>query len=262
MLRRELERICFLSVKDGRGDANPDEQGELKHLRERLLENGGINSASAGLVIGSNFSWLYKPYEVLIEQGQLAASDELERDLYWSCINVLEGHVKANAMPELLKRGGGQEYYRLLSSYFRSNRISEDTNKVSLWRDEPTVAKWMLLKGKLKSTIAERLRLHLESEKPVIGNRIEDRVEPLFNKIVKQLNAEVDLDSLNTGEKIKILDKLSGLLADMKGERKTPDAVQVTHNNVFNVIMENKKESKQLARAAVELREGEGYELI
>ncbi len=262
MLLKELKRIEYLSVKEGKKDANPDEASELARLKQKLLENGGVNSAAAGLVVASNFRWLYQPYETLIDQAQLEQEDELELELYWDAVKVIESHVKSNAASELLKIDGEQRYYKVLSGYLRSNRISENFDRASQWLDEPTLGKWMLLRGKLKSTIAELLRHRLEAGRATVGTKIEDRVEPLFNKIMKQLNTDVDAESLSTAEKIKVMDKLSGLLADMKGERVKVDAVQVTHNNVFNVIMENKKEVKQLQRAAIELREGDGYDLV
>lgn len=252
MLLKDLKRIEQLSIKGGRNDLNPDEERELKRLKEQLYENGGIKSGASGLVVASNYRWLYKPYMTLREQSQIEPDDVLEANIYWDCVKVIEGHVKSNGLVDLTKNE--QEYYRELSNFLSSGRC--------MWTEEPVNGKWMLLKGKLKSTVSELLRGFLEQVKPTVGNRVEDRVEPLFNKIMKQLNADVDAEGLSVGEKIKVMEKLSGLLADMKGERKQPDAIQVTHNNVFNVIMENKKEAKQLQRAAVELREGDGYELM
>lgn len=261
MLLKELKRIEQLSIKQGRNDLNPDEERELKLLKEQLYESGGIKSAAAGLVVASNFKWVYAAYQTLKEQSQVEADDGLESEIYWEVIKTIENHVKVNGSSTALG-DGEQKYYQAMSHYLRNGRLLDGFHSSPVWKNEPVSGKWMILKGKIKSTVSELLRGHLEHLKPTVGTKVEDRIEPLFNKIMQQLNTDVDAESLTTAEKIKVMDRLSGLLADMKGERKPVEALQVTHNNVFNLIMENKKDSKQLRNVAAELREGDGYELI
>lgn len=262
MLHRELKRIEQLGSR-GAG-LNPDEVGELDVLRIKLMENGGIKYANTGSVVAANYGWIYAEYERLVAESQLERDSGTEDGLYGLCLSVIEDHVGRHSSKDLLK-ADERGYFRALSSYLKSMGIPTDVqfNKSSYnFNSEPTNGRWMLLRGKLKSSIAEYLREAISFRKPSVGAKVEDRVEPLFNKILVQLNEEIDQEGLSTAEKIKVFDKLSTLLADMKGERSPLPGALVTHNNVFNVILENKKDAAQLRSKAIELLAGDGYDLV
>lgn len=254
----KIKEIALISdFKRGLMPLNPDEEDELKELRGKILEHAGEGSDSAGFTVVSNYKWIFRVYEEAIELGGISQDEGLERKIFWKSVEFIEDYVYKNATKSLLV--GDEGYYRVLSMYLNSDELLSHLRSRNEWRQEVIIAKWGILRRKLKEEV-KRLVDEYRSDAGVgLDLSVEQRVEPIFNKVLKQINSAIDADDLTQGEKLKIFDKLSGLLADVKGERKVETGVQVTHNNVFAVIMQDKGDVKALQGRAKEVLAGEGY---
>lgn len=260
---KDIERFNKLGQKENSLEGlTPHEDDELLALRQVVREHCGDSSDSAGFVVVANAWWMYRPYLERVDAGLIEQSDEFESRLYWKLLRAIEKWVLENGSKKLLGKrmpSGPGMYYRNLSFYLSQERIKSGDEKE--WNPEILTGKWMGLRRELVEMVRGLVGAEQEDAKGNLPEKIEDRIEPLFNKLLKDVSDAVDGGDLTPGEKLKMFDRLSGLLADMKGERQKGPQVVVTHNNVFAKIMSNKGDGKVLEAKAEEILEGEGYEL-
>jgi len=260
---KELERFEKLALRkqslSGYDRITPDEEIELEELRGKIFENAGESSSNAGFVVVSNYKWIYKPYLELIEAGQMEKDTGLEEQIYWEALKLIEEHVGENGSRKLIN----EDYFRVLSHFLQANLISGIWKNDKEWLAEPITGKWGILRKRLREKVLELSRERIGESLGVLGTKVEDRIEPIFNKVLKVINKELDSNHLSSEEAIKLFNKLSGLMAEIKGEKVKNDGVQVTHNNVFVKILNEKRpeDREKLRGEAIELLEGEGYML-
>lgn len=261
----EIERWEKLSEKWRLGSLNPEEKKELEEIRALLVEEAGRESSSAGFLVLCNWRWIFQSYSESVAISETERSDELEERIWWSSIAFVERWVRGNADSGLLS--GDQNYYEALSEYLATTRLPNHLRSIPGWGKETVKGKWGMLRRELRSHVMDLL--NGEDKSDVMSGSIEKRIEPLFNKLLIQVNQEVDSNCLTVDDKIKLMNKMSSLLAEMKGEKKpNGDRIEVTNNNVFLQIL-NRSEGQQAlmdmtsakAKAKVILESGD-YKLV
>jgi hypothetical protein len=253
-----------LSVKFTKGEIVPDEQKKLDELRKIVIEESGQRTSGSGYVILGNWKWIYKDYFAAVQVGTCEKTHEIEDLIWWKSIELLENWVLSQCNKDLLQ---DINYWENLSLYLAKGKLPDDYRKKPGWADEVVKCKWGILRRKIKESVVSVVKSTSAEEKsPMLAGTIQERVEPLFNKILMRLNAEADTNNLETDQLLKLMNKLSSLLAEMKGETGKKDEGQVVNqNNVFIAIMNrdpSEKPPQQVLEAkAVEILQGEAYQL-
>lgn len=264
MLLEEIKRWEMLCARSARGELNPDDANELEELRKLVIESSGTKTSGSGYLVLANWSWIYGEYLTGIGIGKFKESDDLEDLIWWEVINLVEDWVLRNCDRKMLEKA---EYFETMSHYLARGRLPERVSGVSGWSEEANRCKWGILRRKLKERVLEICSSDIKSEVAEVNKgTIQDRIEPLFNKILVRLNVEADEQNLDTDQMLKLMNKLSSLLAEMKGETgKKEESTVVNQNNVFIAIMNKNNKvlpSREILEAkAIEVLKGEAYEL-
>jgi len=256
MFLNRIKRYFAIRKRESQGVVTADELVDKDVIYSELMEVAGSGS---GLIVLMNWEYVYRGYEEFISGGVIEGSCEVEENLFTASINFVEDHVSKYGSRKLISEVGDVVYYSEMNRWMSSNKVSSE------FQGEVVNGKWGLLKRGLRDFGNKWVKEWSKGSgsSSLKELKIEERIEPIFNKVLSQVLDEVDGGTLTAGEKLKLFDKLSYLLAEMKGERKSDIGVQVTHNNVFQVIMERKKEEGSLISSrAIELLEGEDYKLV